>query len=213
MSGTGAPAGRATGPVTFTLPDTVPADADSVLLNLTATGAHRSGHVTSYATGSAKPDTSSLNFAPGATQANLVLVELGADRRITLDVHSGPAHVIADLVGWFTSPTAETPRRVLDTRHHGNPVSGPMPVQLTGVPDGASSVLVNLTVTAASSAGHVTAHRAGTPLPRTSNVNFARGQTQANLAVVPIGPDGRIVLDVHAGPGHLVADVVGYHRR
>ena len=110
--GTGTSTGRKTGAVTFTLPDTVPAGADSVLLNLTATAAQRAGHVTSYATGTPKPGTSSLNFTPGSTQANLVLVELDADRQITLDVHSGPTHVIADLVGYFTGQTAETPRRV-----------------------------------------------------------------------------------------------------
>lgn len=56
--------------------------------------------------------------------------------------------------------------------------------------------------------------RQGCSRPNTSNLDFAVGQVVSNLAIVPVGANGRIEL-ANAGPGHtnLVADVVGYFTR
>jgi hypothetical protein len=73
--------------------------------------------------------------------------------------------------------------------------------------------MVNLTVTEPSAAGHLTAYPSGTALPGVSNVNFTKGLTVANFAIVPIGADGRItVRNSSTGPIHLVVDVFGYVR-
>jgi len=48
--------------------------------------------------------------------------------------------------------------------------------------------------------------------PSTSNLNLVRGQIKANLAMVPIGPDGAIWLYNSSGNAHLIVDVVGYLR-
>ena len=79
------------------------------------------------------------------------------------------------------------------------------------VPADATAVAVNLTVTNAKAGGHINAYAAGTTLPVSSNVNFGKGQTVANMAVVSIGTGGEIDL-YNGSPGtvDLVADVSGY---
>jgi len=71
---------------------------------------------------------------------------------------------------------------------------------------------VNVTVTNATSAGHV--HVAATPWPAdTSTINFRAGQTRANSAVVTLDPFGSLAANpVLEGSGtvDLILDVTGY---
>ena len=77
---------------------------------------------------------------------------------------------------------------------------------------GVSAVVVTLTVTAPAAGGYVTAYPDGTTRPVASNVNFPMGSTVADLAVVPVGANGKIALFNGArGAVQLIADVVGYH--
>jgi hypothetical protein len=115
-----------------------------------------------------------------------------------------------------------SPARVLDTRTGNNNAGAPvgsgadLVLQVAGrggVPStGVSAVVVNLTVTQPAAPGWVSASADGSVLPPVSNLNFVRGQTVANLAIVPVGADGNIRL--HNGLGgtvQLVADVFGYY--
>ena len=71
---------------------------------------------------------------------------------------------------------------------------------------------MNLTLTDASGYGDVVAYPDGAAQPTASNLNYtAAGQTVANSAIVPVGPDGAIDL-AKQGPGSvdLIADVAGY---
>ena len=47
-------------------------------------------------------------------------------------------------------------------------------------------------------------------MPGTSNVNFAAGETTANLIAVRIGADRRTNFFNGFGSTHVIADVVGY---
>jgi len=59
--------------------------------------------------------------------------------------------------------------------------------------------------------GYLTAGPSGTNLPNASNLNFVHGRNVANLAVVPVGADGKIMLfNGSTAPVDLIADVVGY---
>jgi hypothetical protein len=49
--------------------------------------------------------------------------------------------------------------------------------------------------------------------PTTSTVNLIRGQVRANMAILPVGPDGKIHLFNLAGEVRMVVDVVAYMRR
>ncbi len=81
-----------------------------------------------------------------------------------------------------------------------------------GVPaSGVSAVMVNLTAVSPAADGYVTAWPSGSNLPNASNLNFVHGRDVANLAVVPVGTDGKIMLfNGSTAPVDLIADVVGY---
>jgi hypothetical protein len=111
------------------------------------------------------------------------------------------------------------PARVLDTRENlGYAGAKPQPEQVLEVPiaghggvpaSGATAVALNITVTAATSAGFVTVWGSG-DRPATSNLNVERtDQTIANLVLAPIGSDGKVRIYTSGG-GHVIADVAAW---
>ncbi len=212
----------------------LPADAGAVVVNLTAariqspdTRSQTSyGHLTAFAGGTARPATSNVNYdwATGDTP-NLAVVPLGADGKISIaNTSPGPVGIIVDVMGYILKGDAATkgsvrsvaPARLLDTRAASAPAGPGKDIRVTiagtgTVPAGAKAALVNLTATEPQSYGHLTAYPNGTTPPATSNVNYNRGQTVANFAVVPIGSDGTItVRNSSEGRTHVILDVVGY---
>jgi hypothetical protein len=79
-----------------------------------------------------------------------------------------------------------------------------------GVPSGATAAVVNLTVTGASSGGWITTFPTGSAEPSTSSINFAAGQTVANLLVAPLDANGRLRLRASGGPVHVIVDTIGW---
>jgi glucose/arabinose dehydrogenase len=114
-----------------------------------------------------------------------------------------------------------TPCRVLDTRNPNGPFGGPALAgggnrtfaiaNQCGIPAGATSVSVNVTITGATAQGHLTFYRAGAPPPLVSTINFSAGQTRANNAILPLGAAGDFVVSC-AGIGTVgfILDVNGY---
>jgi hypothetical protein len=79
---------------------TVPPTA--VVLNVTATNTTAGGFLTLYPSDAAsRPLASDLNWAPGVTVPNLVVVKVGADGRVAIFNGAGSTAVIADVVGWY----------------------------------------------------------------------------------------------------------------
>jgi hypothetical protein len=79
-------------------------------------------------------------------------------------------------------------------------------------PAGATSALVNITLTGANEAGYVTAESCGgnvTGDRAWSNGNVAVGTTVANLAVVPLDEWGRFCL-YNSSPMHIIVDAQGF---
>ncbi len=209
-----------TGPVVVDLAGTAAEGAQAVVLNVTATQTSGAGHVTVYPSGTDKPGTSNVNYAAGQTRANSVIVEVGADGTVTLDVRTAAALVV-DLVGAVSEGggdfrALDAPRRLLDTRiGTGAPagaVSSKVDIALPADrPEGVVGVVLNVTAVGANRAGHVTVHAGGSALPRTSNVNFVARLAQANEVLTQVSADGTVSLTVGGGATtHLVADVVGY---
>jgi hypothetical protein len=204
----------------------IPADVSAVVFNLTATEASSFGFVSAYASGSPRPNASNLNYGAGQTVAILVTVPVGPDGKVTLfNRSSGTAQLIADVSGYYIAgtPTAAgtlqpaAPSRFLDTRKTA-PVGADSAVSfqvagVNGIPTDVSAVVFNMTVTEASSFGFVSAYASGSPQPNASNLNYAAGQTVANLVTVPVGPDGKVALfNRSAGTAQLIADVSGYYK-
>lgn len=204
----------------------MPADATSVALNVTVTEPVGAGYLTVYPCGTARPTASNLNYLAGSTVANLVVTRIGTGGNVCIYTQS-TTHLVADINGYFpgvTSYVAVDPGRLLDTRLGSTTIDGQSVgagVQPTstvnavtvigrgGVPAGASTVVVNVTVTEPEAPGFVTAYPCGIDPPLASNLNFAVGQTVANAAIVKIGTGGSICL-FNSQPTHLIVDVAGY---
>ena len=68
-------------------------------------------------------------------------------------------------------------------------------------------MIMNLASVTPAGAGFVTAWPSGENRPTTSNLNFVSGRNVANLAVVPVGADGKaccIAAPVVRSPGRRV---------
>lgn len=178
-----------------------PPGATAALVNITLTDAATSGYVTAEDCGPvAQPvrKWSNGNFSAGKTVANLSVVPIDATGRFCLYA-SGSVQQVVDVQGFFVPASqpgsagfvSVDQQRVLDTRIAGTPLAGstpsPLP-SLSGIPAGATAVLLNTTVVAPVGPGFVTADscsRLSTAVPTSSNVNFGAGSVVANLAVVP----------------------------
>ena len=203
-----------------------PAGATSVALNVTITEAAAAGYATVYPCGTTRPTASNVNYLAGTTVANLVVTKIGTGGNVCIYTQSA-THLIADVNGYFPSVTsyvAGEPARLLDTRSGAATIDGQFVgagVQATstvvvltavgrgGVSAGASTVVVNVTVTEPEAAGFVTVYPCGIDPPLASNLNFAGGQTVANAAIVKVGAGGTICL-FNSQPTHLIVDVAGY---
>jgi hypothetical protein len=117
-----------------------------------------------------------------------------------------------------------TPTRVLDTRYGIGaakavvPQNGTLAISVThGVRLPAhlgaiTAVVLNVTVTDPTGAGHLTVYPTGRPLPATSNLNFTARQTVPNLVTIKVGAHDEVTLDnASTGSTNLIADVEGYY--
>src|SRR5260370_9834199 len=98
----------------------------AVVLNVTVTRTVVAPScLTVYPTGSPGPISSNLNFIPGQTIANGVIVKLGTAGYVDFYDVAGHTDIVADVSGWFTDATSSaggsryvglSPTRLLDTR-------------------------------------------------------------------------------------------------
>jgi hypothetical protein len=81
----------------------VPAAAWAVSLNVTVTQPAVAGNVRLFPGGTPTPQSSSLNYAAGATRANNAIAALGsaADLTALASQASGSVHLILDVNGYF----------------------------------------------------------------------------------------------------------------
>ena len=202
----------------------VPASGVSaVVLNVTATQPTAAGFLTLFPTGAPLPLASNLNFDPGHSVPNLVVVGVGADGRVGAYNSAGHTHVIFDVAGWFSGTGAGDaghfrplpPTRILDTRTgaHVGPNSS-LELQVAGaggVPaSGAGAAVLNIVATRTTATSFLTAYPTGSAQPGVSHLNFDAGDTVANRAVVKLGAGGRVTIYNLAGDVDLVVDVGGW---
>jgi glucose/arabinose dehydrogenase len=191
----------------------------AALLNVTTDQPQAAGYVRAFPCGQ-EPNTSTVNFDPGQTAANLALVKVPADGRVCFTAFV-PTHVIVDVAGWFSPVSAGTgdgyvtvePLRVLDTRQ-STPLVGGQEFRLhlvgqAGFPADASAALLNVTVTEPTAPGYVKAYPCGQE-NTISNVNYVAGQTVANLAAVKVAPGGDVCFKSFVDT-HLVVDLSGWY--
>jgi large repetitive protein len=203
----------------------------SVMVNLTVTNATSTGNITANAAGATRPGTSNLNFVAGQTVANMAVVPV-LDGKIDLTSITvsadGRVDLIADVVGYTLEgqPTAAgtlqtlTPARLLDTRNGTGgatrvPAGGVVTLMVKGqggVPNAAiGAAALNVTVTNPAVAGNLTVFPGDAAMPMSSHLNFAKGQTAANLTVTKVGADGTVkIANNSRGAVDIIADVSAY---
>jgi uncharacterized protein (DUF1501 family) len=193
---------------------------EAVVINVTAVSPTAAGFLTVWPSGEATPATSNLNFVAGKTVPNLVVSKVGSDGAICIYNDSGTTNVLVDVVGYYattggTGTVPVTPERLMDTRTTSRigpgatidlRVAGLGPVPATG----ARSVTLNVTAVSPSEAGYLTAFPTGSKQPTASSLNFAAGQTVANLVVAKVGDNGSVSFFNSSGSTNLIVDVVGY---
>jgi hypothetical protein len=211
----------------------VPAGASAVVLNVTAVDPSAAGFLSVFPGGATVPTGSSLvsnlNFAAGATVANLVTVGLSSTGTVEIYNYTGDTNVVVDVEGYYTSTPASngsglynaiSPTRVLGTLASGATIAANTATAVTvaggstGVPASATAVVVNLTAADATAASFLTAFPAGVTMPLASNLNFAAqvpNQAIANRVTVGVGTGGQIMVYNHAGSVNVDVDVDGYY--
>ena len=104
----------------------VPSDAQSVVLNVTAIGGNATTYLTVFPVGSLVPNASNLNVTAGVNQANLAVVALGTGGKVGIYNSAGTINVAVDVEGYFAAPSVSSsvpglfhpiaPLRICDTR-------------------------------------------------------------------------------------------------
>ncbi len=127
------------------------------------------------------------------------------------------------------SYTPVTPTRICDTRPDQTGVStnqcnnGGLGATMAGntsmnvavggvgpVPSGATSVVLNVTVTDTTLGGYLTIYPTGVTKPGSSNINFTAGETTANLVEVGLGTGGDVTVFNFNSSTDVIIDVEGY---
>jgi hypothetical protein len=216
-----------------TLAGPIPLTATAITGNLTVVGPGKAGFASVTKTSTTTPATSTINFPAGAVRANGVFAPLDATGKLFIVYKSAAGattHVLLDVTGYFEPGVLGlkfvplNPSRIMDSRP-GVPLSGVVgaftsgtPKTLTvqghwGAPPSAVAVTGNLTVTAQTASGFVSATPDPEPVPLTSTINFLVGDTMANGIVAPLNGTGQtsFVYKTSAGKTtHLILDLSGY---
>jgi hypothetical protein len=216
----------------------VPANATSVVLNVTAVSATAPGFLTIFPAGATAPNASNLNFATGETVPNLVQVGLGTDGDISI-FSSSATDLLVDVEGYSASTIPagsglynplSSSIRLCDTRAMSSftapnqcngsgtaagtlPAGGTQDVQVTNgttIPSGATAAVLNVTVVNPAASGFVTVYPQGGDQPNASNVNYATGQTTSNRVIVPLSANGGVTTSSSAATD-LIIDISGYY--
>jgi PKD domain/Right handed beta helix region len=178
----------------------VPASADQVLLEVTATntGAQGSATVAGVNRSLQGPPSPGPYWAKGQTATSLLVVPVAGTSLSLLNSSKANTDFMVDVVGYynfFGSGAVYLPSRKLLTAGPGTQtvtiggghtakvaVSGCLSAQLSNI----TAITASIEVTGAKASGFVTAFRAGTTQPGTRTLTYAAGKPSAGWAVVPV---------------------------
>jgi hypothetical protein len=209
--------------------DGVPDDASAVVANVTASGASGSGFLTAFPTpdsGPPSPPTvSNVNFVTGQAIANRVIIPVGGDGQINVFNNSGTVKVDVDLDGYYTGSPSElgsaftpmNPVRFVDTRvaDNGSAVSAGSQESFDflsdGIPSPATALASNVIVVAGTAPGYLTIFPTNESAPPSvSDVNFASGSTNQNLALDPLNGSATEMFNGSTSAINIIVDAFGY---
>jgi hypothetical protein len=89
----------------------------------------------------------------------------------------------------------------------------PTTIQVTGIagiPTTAKVVVANITVVSTKSSGYLTAWQSGTTQPKTSNINWGKGQVMPNMVLSSLNSKGQMEIYC-SSTADVIVDVVGWY--
>jgi hypothetical protein len=202
---------------TVTLPQ-IPAGATAVALNAEIESPTNDGYLRLGG-----PGTATQEFKAGQTISNAATVAVGPGKTIKLHLSAGLASVFLDLAGYYTTTSpadgfVSVPQaRVFSTDNDisATPVRTGLAsgqdrdVQITGVPTGVTSVVLNAEVKAPTKSGYLRVTPGGTT-STTAVQEFTPGQTISNQVTVKLGANNTVRLHLSAGTATVYLDIAGY---
>jgi hypothetical protein len=208
-----------------TLPVVLPATVDgvsaeqitAVLADVSAIGPAGQGTLRAFGTGDSSGPPS-LSFRAGRSTDNLTIVPVrsgafavratGAATNVTVDIRG----IVTDGSVPGYGLTAITPVQVLapGTVRAGTARTARVTGGVTGVPPGATGVLVGITAAQPSASGSIEVFPAGTSPRRGAALRVSRGDARGTVMLVPVGPSGRVALKLGTGSATVSMDVRGY---
>ncbi len=103
----------------------VPADAEAVMLNVTAVSPDEPGFLTVFPCGTTLPKASNVNYVAGDVVPNAVLAKIGTGGKVCIYTKAA-VDIVADVNGYVPaggSPSSVVPARLLETRSGPNEVT------------------------------------------------------------------------------------------
>ncbi|WP_041297933.1 M10 family metallopeptidase domain-containing protein [Ilumatobacter coccineus] len=206
----------------------VPADAASVMLNVTAVGAQANGWVTVFSCDDDVPLAANLNYSAGGVVGNGALATLDDTGRVCV-YSKASIELVVDVTAYVPDdrdPVAAEPIRLLESRftRSNSTIDGQSwrlgrrfggtttQLQIGGrwfVPDGIDAAFINVTAIGPSTRGFVTIYPCGTERPNAASLNFVAGEVRANSVLVKLGGGGTACIYTSAETD-LVVDLSGW---
>lgn len=188
--------------LTVGLPDGAPPDATAVAVTAVLVDNASRGHLTLSPAGLPRPLASALNTdRPGQVRSATTIVPVTADG---FDVYtSASSHVVIDVAGWFTGPSAASSddglfipapqQRLVDTRPWPTPINPGGTIDVTiPRPDGhqVAATLTSMTMIRADQRSFLTAHATGVRRELVASGNTVGDEVVAQLSITSTSAAG-----------------------
>ena len=200
--------------------------ARAVVLNVTAVNTQAPGFISILPAGVWPPPVSHINYQPGQTVANEVILDVSGSAQFTVYA-TGSTDVIIDVMGYFTGganvpggyvPLAGGPARHMDTRTGccDYVYSAPHDARLLviggrrNVPAYAGAVAINVTAVQPFASGYVRVWPDSAATPGVSHLSVQAGSISAVGLSTGLGPQRGVLIGSNAYPNILV-DVAGWY--
>ena len=205
--------------------DGVPSDAKAVIMNLGAILPDGPGFLTVFPCGTPQPLASNVNYSGGDVVSNTLTAKVGIAGMVCIYTKTA-TDLIADVNGYVPvdgTPDPLVPARLLETRTGELTVDGQFQAQgraaagsttellvtgRGGVPDDASTVVLNVASILPAGPGYLTIHPCGEDRPLASSVNYNGGDVISNGVIAKVGDGGKVCIYTLVETD-LIADVTG----
>jgi hypothetical protein len=223
----------ANGTVTFPVAGVfgVPADAQSVVLDINALSPNSKGYLTVYDPDAGDSGVPGVGLRAGTGTNQTATVPVSSAGTVAISNHSsGSTNLTASVVGYYTGPSDPVGDTyvgvgwgspVANTTTGWNvsqapiPAGGSLTIQVAGVSgiaQGADTAVLQVNALNATAGGFLTAYAAGSTDPGVSALAYFSDTSYRNLLYVPLSSSGQATLTNHgAAPVDVTVYARGYY--